>query len=91
MFGCKMVKKLLKQENKEMLNSTEIKQIEKKVQAMKLSEILARLQAIHATLRENGNEAIDEIIPLLEEKKILKARAGEMTGNIESYLSSEQN
>lgn len=74
-----------------MLNSTEIKQIEKKVQAMKLSEILARLQAIHATLRENGNEAIDEIIPLLEEKKILKARAGEMTGNIESYLSSEQN
>lgn len=73
-----------------MSKEIDVKALEKKVEKLKLSEIHKRLEEIHATLRGNGNEAIDEIIPLLEETKLLKAKADSMIGNIDSYLSAEQ-
>lgn len=73
-----------------MANELNIKELVKKVDKMKLSEIHKRLEEIHGTLKGNGNEAIDEIIPLLEETKLLKEKAKSMIGNIDSYLSAEQ-
>lgn len=64
-----------------------IEEIKEKVNSLKLSEIYTRTEVIKNTLKSNNNEAIDQMIPLLTEAKLLKERADEMLGDIESYLS----
>ncbi len=60
----------------------------KKIEGLKLSEVYSRLEEIKNILKSNNNEAIDQMIPLLTESKLLKEKADKMLGDIESYLSN---
>lgn len=72
-----------------MSNEVDQKALEEKVEGMKLSEINKRLEEIKNTLKSNNDEAIDLIIPLLTESKLLKNKADSMLGDIESFLSQD--
>lgn len=78
--------------NKEMTAKKETaKEMESRIKVMELSQIITRLDEIQNILKNNSGSAIDTMIPLLEETKLLKAKADTMVGEIDAYLSEQEN
>lgn len=69
-----------------MTESENNKELKKEIDKMELSAILKRLEEIDKILKTNSDNAIDKMIPLLEETKLLKLKADKMVGEIDAYL-----
>ncbi len=71
------------------MKKTDLKDLVTKIEKMELSEIISRLEEIQNILKTNTDNAIDKMIPLLEETKLLKEKADSKVGEIDAYLSEQ--